>query len=304
MEHWNRRSVLATGAVLTLGTGVAAGKTKRTDGSTPFVEADGWSSIDGGAQRARRASAIEPPATVAWRTDGNEPVVVDGTAYLGGESVRALDTADGSLAWETDLDGRTLGLTVVDGTVYAGGAELVALDATTGDAEWSSGVGSDGDVSPPVVASGTAYVLDGGSLYAFDASDGTHRWERDTVTVNGQAMSLQSSPSQLVAANGSIWAVLDGSGSDGLAELDPETGETRWSGYVDAGTGGLAATDGTLLVENNSLEAVYTFDAETKSTEHKINDAYVTAADTGVAVTQGRYQLETTPLEDADATDG
>ncbi|NKE37735.1 PQQ-binding-like beta-propeller repeat protein [Natronococcus sp. JC468] len=87
-----------------------------------------------------------------------------------------------------------------------------------------------------------------------------------------------------------------------MAELDPETGETRWSGPVDAGTAALSATDRTLLIQNNSHEGVYVFDAETKETGELLSDAYVTAAADGVAVTQGRYRVGATAIGGSDAT--
>ncbi|WP_394740182.1 outer membrane protein assembly factor BamB family protein [Natronococcus roseus] len=309
MENWNRRSVLATGAIIAVGTGVATAKPKRTDDLPTMGESDGWSSVDGGPGNARRAdaNALEAPDTVAWRDEGGgEPAVVDGTVYLAGDEVRALDAADGSLEWETAIGGQSPTVTVADDTVYVGGEELVALEAETGSKEWSTTVG-DNSVSAPLVAFGTAYVLSEGALYAFDSTDGSLRWERESVDVDGYGggpMAFQTHQSQVVATDDAVWAVLEGAGQDGLVELEPATGETRWSGPVDAGTGSLAAADGTLLVQNNSLESVYTFDAEQRETEEKLSDAYVLSIDDGVAVTQGRYDLQAVALDDSGRTTG
>ncbi|MDG5821195.1 PQQ-binding-like beta-propeller repeat protein [Natronococcus sp. A-GB7] len=309
MENWNRRSVLATGAIIAVGTGVATAKPKRTDDLPTVAESDGWSSVGGGPGNARRAdaNALETPDTVAWRNEGGgEPAVVDGTVYLAGDEIRALDAADGSLEWETEIDGQSQNVTVADDTVYVGGEGLVALEAATGSEEWSTSVG-DGSVSAPLVAFGTAYVLSEGSLYAFDATDGSLRWERESVDVDdydGGPMAFQARQSQVVATDDSVWVALEGAGQDGLAELEPATGETRWSGPVEAGAGDLAAADGTLLVQNDSLESVYTFDAERRETEEKLTDAYVLSIDDGVAVTQGRYDLQAVSLDDSGRTTG
>lgn len=307
MKNWNRRSVLATGAIIAVGTGVATAKPKRTDDLPAVAESDGWSSVNGGPGNGRRADALETPDTVAWRYEGGgEPAVVDGTVYLGGDEIRALDAADGSLEWDTEIEGQSPSVTVADDTVYVGGERLVALDAATGNEEWSTTVGDD-SVSAPLVAFGTAYVLSGGSLYAFDATDGSLRWELESVDVDdygGGPMAFQARQAQIVATDDSIWAALEGAGQDGLVELEPATGETRWSGPVDAGTGNLAAADGTLLVQNNSLESVYTFDAERRETEEKLSDAYVLSIDDGVAVTQGRYDLRAVALDGSGRTAG
>ncbi|MBX0285709.1 PQQ-binding-like beta-propeller repeat protein [Haloarcula salinisoli] len=66
------------------------------------------------------------------------PTVVDGTAYVGGESaIYAIDTSDGSQRWRFETDSSPVSApTVADGTVFAADRLLYALDAEDGSVQW------------------------------------------------------------------------------------------------------------------------------------------------------------------------
>ncbi|TYL38658.1 pyrrolo-quinoline quinone [Natronococcus pandeyae] len=313
MSRWHRRSVLATGAALTTGSvfaSLGAGATESDEELPSLGEADGWSSRDGGPRNDRKsATGLEQPETVAWQYErGGRPAIVDGTVYLRtGSELHALDAADGSLQWDRDgLGTHWSEPTVAGESVYVGGDRLRALNADTGEVRWEAEFDSDESVPSPLVAYGTAYLLFEGSLYAFDATDGSRRWKRDSVEAEGydgekHPHSFYRRQTGVVATNGAIWASLDAPG--GLAELDPLTGKTRWTGRIDVGVDSLAATDETLLVQSSSEESVQIFDIETREIERGISDAYVMSATNRAAVTQGRYAIRRTTLGEETAGD-
>ena len=125
--------------------------------------------------------------TQEWEYGTEEAVstsstVVDGTLYVGGDGLHALDPTDGSERWTALDPGPIVGSpTVEDGVVYVPSyRSLYALDAVDGTIEWAFETG--GFVrSSPVVVDGTVFV---GShdhhLYAVDAADGSERWAFET----------------------------------------------------------------------------------------------------------------------------
>jgi outer membrane protein assembly factor BamB len=119
------------------------------------------------------------------------PTVVDGTVYLadhgspGGEHLVALSTTGRDVKWACEHVGTVeTAPAVADGRVFAVGSgelhapgHLYALETSTGDTLWRSDA-DDIDTSPLVVG-GTAFVGAGESLRAFDATDGTQRFQYD-----------------------------------------------------------------------------------------------------------------------------
>lgn len=131
----------------------------------------------------------------AVQTILSPPVVHDGTvyatlAYVGGESgfhLLAVATADGSLAWETEIaapfgwNGRVLPQpAVVDGTVVVANSDpasevpVVGVDAESGDVDWQY----DGEQIPvtAVTATDDQYAVGSNTAFALEA-DGTPNWE-------------------------------------------------------------------------------------------------------------------------------
>jgi outer membrane protein assembly factor BamB len=122
-----------------------------------------------------------------WRTELDQPIrppaVADGTVYVSSRGgIHALDAADGNERWSFDQNISTAPA-VVNGTVYVGGnGTLYALSASIGSQRWQ--VDCDfGSYGPPVVDDGTIYVGGGDGLYALDAADGSEQWRFRTEEV-------------------------------------------------------------------------------------------------------------------------
>jgi outer membrane protein assembly factor BamB len=94
--------------------------------------------------------SFESPETIAWQYEkAGAFAITAGTAYVRiGTEIHALDTDDGSVEWTSgDLGAAGGRPAVVDGTVYVGGGELTAIDASTGERRWQREL--DGDWSRP-----------------------------------------------------------------------------------------------------------------------------------------------------------
>jgi outer membrane protein assembly factor BamB len=317
MAEWQRRSVLTTGAaILTGGLLTSVGAADRTTGENQAAleEPSGWSSHGGTAGNTRLVPSedgLEEPAAVAWRYDESGPVaVVDGRVYLRTDGgVHALDADDGSVLWTvTDIEAdRTP--TVADGTVYVTGDQLTAIDTDEGKVSWSQPFGDGARSSEPVVVSEIVYVAVDGTLYAFDAADGSCRWKHDSVDVAYEQLHGENSDrtsyvfstqcNSIAVTDGTIWAVLDDRrsdesvGMDAMAAFDRTTGEVQWSAPLEGGdyARGLAATEDALFIESEVEEGVMVFDRSTSENGDFIPDALVTATVNGRAVTRGRYEL-------------
>ena len=118
------------------------------------------------------------------------PAVADGTVYaVVGDTVVALDAADGSEQWRFVTGYATPGPPATDGErCYVGAKNLYALDTTTGEerwrvvneavrtsSEWTRGVPY---VARPAVAGGAVHLRAG----AFDAATGERVWGDDADT--------------------------------------------------------------------------------------------------------------------------
>ncbi|MDG5758541.1 PQQ-like beta-propeller repeat protein [Natronococcus sp. A-GB1] len=210
------------------------------------------------------------PDGVAWRYDGPhdiESTTVEGDRlYTGSDgTVYAIDTADGSLLWETSGVG-TDGTPAVDGeTVYVVGDRIHALDVETGETQWESEVESDG----MAVDHGMVYTSSEGTVYALDTEDGSVVWQRDELTVereNGGDPEEETLESLSMGDTDENWVYVfeaDSWGREAVG-LDPATGETREvvgpidgvsSVIADSGYLGVQPPyDSTLLVSVSSAE--------------------------------------------------
>jgi outer membrane protein assembly factor BamB len=148
------------------------------------------------------------------------PTVHRGTVYVGGGGGRAvltaLDLADGSVQWRTDLGDGGVTPPAVDGDrlfVQRSG-ELLALESGDGSIVWRSHAG--GPALPPTSTDervfGTASET---GIEAWDSSTGRRQWRYDGTT--DEPLSL--------ATDGTDVAV---STLDGVHLLDAETGRARW----------------------------------------------------------------------------
>lgn len=147
-----------------------------------------------------------------------QPVVVDGTVYFGaqGDHLYALDATDGTVHWRQDQPVQLYGRTEVDGgtVVVASHSEVSAYEAASGGFRWT--------VAPPGEAGGveTDVAVDGGrAFYASDNRPGT--MEETSVPRYHR-----------------------------LYAVDVEDGESLWTVELstDAGSEGIAATDGTVYL--------------------------------------------------------
>ncbi|WP_306052066.1 outer membrane protein assembly factor BamB family protein [Natronococcus wangiae] len=139
---------------------------------------------------------------------------------------------------------------VADGTVYVTGNQLTALDAATGEVEWRVTFDGAASMASPTVAYETVYVVADGSLCAVDAVDGSIVWERDTVGVEavrpadvpGGRKEITENrafrPTPVAVARETVYACTEAAPNEDLDDvsefaavvaLDALTGDRRWT---------------------------------------------------------------------------
>ncbi|WP_436345202.1 PQQ-binding-like beta-propeller repeat protein [Natronorubrum sp. FCH18a] len=265
MSNWNRRSVLAAGAALSVGCGLASvgAATSESDaGALPDPELDpnpemdeDWASYRGDAGHARYIDDGHEfdgeSFEAAWAVDHDGTVAIaDGTVYTTTvDGAVALDAADGSLVWEnSSVDASAP--SVVGETVYLTGDEVVALDRSDGSVRWTSDFDPEDSISDQTVAYGQVYVVVDGALYALDADDGSVLWDNEPVTAESSDEAYEFTAST-AAANGVVYAVTGDATDDyeGVTlALEPETGAEVWrAGGAGGGSQPLATTTAVAL---------------------------------------------------------
>ncbi|WP_226041042.1 PQQ-binding-like beta-propeller repeat protein [Natrinema sp. DC36] len=251
---WKRRSVLATGAALSIGTGLT---------SVGGAEADTDELPNGGADFTR-------PDGVAWRYDGphdmRSATVEDDRLYTENDgTVYAIDTADGSLVWETGDIGADGPPVVEGGMVYVAGEPVQALDAETGEVNWESEFES----FEMAVGHGMVYTSEDGTVYALDAKDGSIEWERNELTVEWEtsgeteeftvdSLEAGDTDDNLVYVSGNVepWTLT-------VAGLDPMTGKLEMTMGGMESVVGFAAESGYMGIQSN-LDYTYLYNISTK----------------------------------------
>lgn len=170
------------------------------------------------------------------RTVQARPVVADGAVFVvsGGSEigasheVRALEAESGRERWRFVPESKWLDpLGARDGTLYVGttddavsgeGETLYALATDPGTRRWSAEIG---DPMGGVVTDDVVYVPSYGRLYAYDATDGTLRWTRETTDYSYRTLAV---------TDGRVVFVAEVEGSrGGIVALDTATGERAWS---------------------------------------------------------------------------
>lgn len=179
--------------------------------------------------------------------------------------VAALDRATGAETWSVSIDGGyTLGdlnssPLLYQETVYVGmhDGKLYAIDAASGEIQWGFQTGSPITTSP-IAVDGKICIGSGEDLYAISASDGKEQWvftdasdDVKTPTEHDGTLYFGSEDAKCYAVNGtdgkvewtndnyyrhsSTPTVHEGSlyigvtkGPNGIANLDPSTGEEQW----------------------------------------------------------------------------
>ncbi|WP_239642290.1 outer membrane protein assembly factor BamB family protein [Haloarcula amylolytica] len=125
-----------------------------------------------------------------WRHDEGSvasTTLHDGTLYIGGTHVAALDPASGEQQWQAEQSGYVQQAPVQNGVLYAGGDVLRGYDSSDGELDWTWEPDVDVEgVVPAAVVSDTLYVdswTDGDPRnrfkFAVDATAGTKRWAFD-----------------------------------------------------------------------------------------------------------------------------
>jgi outer membrane protein assembly factor BamB len=304
-------AALATGTALAAAGTSSANESPDTPATPDRAEPKGWSSHGGTIGNCRHvpsSDGLERPDAIAWQYEHSGPAsVVEGAVFLQTDGdIHSLDAGDGSLRWTADAIEASGTPAVAGDGVYVAGEGLAALEAETGEVRWSVGFDGADSVSSPVVAFETVYVSVEGALRAYDAADGSLRWEHETVDVESEAgegaYGFHSTNGTIAVADGTVWALLDkrrsesGAGADGVAALDPTTGEVLWTAHLESGrtASGLAATEDALFVETSSEEGVVVFDVASREIVDTVSDAFDSAAVGDTAVTHGRYTLSST----------
>lgn len=147
--------------------------------STPHVtdEAVYFSSGDGNIYAGGLDGEVVWQEFVSKRGGQPSPTVVDGTIFFGwGDgNLYALDADDGTELWKGETGGEE-DLAVVDGTVYVAGYPLEALDTETQDVHWTT-ERPDGRTGNFTVGVDQAYIgTQEASVLAYDRETGEQRW--------------------------------------------------------------------------------------------------------------------------------
>ena len=181
----------------------------------------------------------------------------------GDQTVYALTTASGSLAWSAFATGQTMNNVAVapDNTVYTTFSNNVlrAYDGSSGTVKWARYLSGSGDLqSPAIGADGTVYVSCDGAVWALNGTTGGTVWMyplanggtgTDTAVGSDGTVYTSSSTGHLYAldsSDGSVKWVFTGSGGGSLSSpvvdadrcvyvgsavvygVDP-TGSTKWT---------------------------------------------------------------------------
>ncbi|MFP9192386.1 PQQ-binding-like beta-propeller repeat protein [Natronosalvus vescus] len=198
---------------------------------------------------------------------GGTPAVVDGTLYVGGDRLTAIDIGNDEVGWEIDLepDDAVPSPTVVEGTVFVvADGTLYAIEADDGDEAWTFEPDDGSLIEQPVAAGdGAVFTTDGETLYATEIDDGSERWTNDhgeyraqLIVATNRAVSTQAGGDDLVAVYETDTGELNWgkSGSavglatsehvymaaeDGIVGYHHETGEEHWRSTIEDATFGM-----------------------------------------------------------------
>lgn len=192
-------------------------------GSTDWShEVQGWSIGCGVAdglvvvieQRAEEIRALDlESGDEEWARDGSgspeaNPVIADGTVYVGGDGLTALDLATGTEKWRREI-GPVNEPTIANGQVVVGGSvsgDLHSLD-TDGDHRWEVWVG--GTVMKPLVVQETVYAPTNSAVRAFDM-DGRELWHEHAGDHGGTGEAAVVDETVYLSSLGTLAALQEG----------------------------------------------------------------------------------------------
>ncbi|AUV82972.1 hypothetical protein C2R22_16065 [Salinigranum rubrum] len=148
------------------------------------------------------------------RLGSAQPIVADGTLYLVGDTLRALDLDSGETNWEVapeDGQGNFWAApTVRDETVYvANGHQRVhAIDATSGEKRWTTAVDVGSYVTPRLDDDGEAVYVGGeGHVSRLDAETGDEEWSHDLFGQVRQSVAVRRGVVYAVTEGGELYAL-------------------------------------------------------------------------------------------------
>ncbi len=152
--------------------------------------------------------------------------VTGGQAFLGTYSdatLRAWDTADGSLDWSAVTSGGLESTPAIGGGrafVESNNGILYGFNAATGAELWSQSIG--GAATSPALVKGVVYAAGYFTMHAYDAATGTPLW---TATLPGL---VRSAPA---VAGGRVFVSTEVGGprDRNLVALNPSTGAVLWT---------------------------------------------------------------------------
>lgn len=263
----SRRRVLAAGTAAAAGLAGCEGG-DRGDDDFPEAVSDttGWPAFghDSANTGYVPASPVTDPGE-AWQTDIGlpplGPTLADGTLYVPGRGLDAVDATSGETAWTSDAADTWFPPTVARGLVLAPATDggLVGLDPASGDRRYTAPLPDGASANAaPTISHDDRVLFVGGSddrLYAVDANSGDVEWARDVfgtvrapVGANGGYVVAVTEPGIVygfVDTGRATWranlrmpmrtAPVVGDdrvyvgGHSGVVALDKETGREVWS---------------------------------------------------------------------------
>ena len=162
------------------------------------------------------------------------PVVVDGIVYYPqdntGDSLYALDAANGEILWQYRTGYTDDAVTVYNGRVYTPSDSLWCLDALTGERLWAFGEANDRG-GTPIVTDNSVFCAAGFSqgstassiVYRLDPLSGEIMWSQ---VLTGSTASCMGLCEDLLIVPTKIYSNLSP-----LTALDIESGEIIWENY-------------------------------------------------------------------------
>lgn len=187
--------------------------------------------VDDGRERWRRDLGSRR-ATVTTAIGGTALVSTGlGHRYARRPDVRAYGVADGTPRWKRPSPLWEADLAAAGDTAFAlssqfqVGSVLTARSLADGDERWSVDLDDSGIPLGPFAAGGTVYVApDDDGVHAFDAAEGSRRWQYDAATANTVGLAASAETAYLV--------------DDGrLVAVDAADGTERWSVSTSGGRG-------------------------------------------------------------------
>jgi outer membrane protein assembly factor BamB/methionine-rich copper-binding protein CopC len=241
--------------------------------NTPAVSKNGTIYVSD--QKNNQLTAIKSDGNLLWTCSNinistscnNAPTIgSDGTIYVGGSSLYAINPTDGSVEWNYTVTGTinmaptvgSNGIIYVASTGNGTNGTLYAINPD-GKLNWTRTIGVVLYDSPSIGADGTIYIgccssssITNGTLYAINPTDGSVEW---TYPISYRY--ITGSPA--IGSDGTIY-ILGGSSSTSMLYAVKPDGNLKWSytlvgkNYIGCSCVTIGA-DGTLYVGTSALSS-------------------------------------------------